>query len=129
MEEVKEKKLSKYINKAKRVLKDNEKIDHLLVSAKNKLSDLQSDNHKMNEFIENLKLFVNMIKDSVINRSIEFSWRTVLLLTAGLIYFITPLDLIPDFIPLLGFTDDVSVIYFIYQSLADDIESYKLTHK
>lgn len=33
-------------------------------------------------------------------------------------YFILPIDLIPDAIPLLGFTDDAAVLIFIIKQLS-----------
>ena len=36
--------------------------------------------------------------------------RAKAILLAALAYFIVPVDLIPDFLPLLGFTDDAAVI-------------------
>ncbi len=43
------------------------------------------------------------------------------LLIGGLGYFILPLDLIPDLIPVAGFADDLGVILTIIKSVADHI--------
>lgn len=40
----------------------------------------------------------------------------------GLGYFILPVDLIPDVIAGLGFTDDASVLFAIYNSIKDDLD-------
>jgi len=39
----------------------------------------------------------------------KFRWRAVLPLIASAIYGVAPIDLIPDLIPLLGWSDDVAV--------------------
>jgi uncharacterized membrane protein YkvA (DUF1232 family) len=44
--------------------------------------------------------------------------KAKLILTAALGYFILPLDFIPDFAPLLGFTDDVGVLLLILRQMA-----------
>lgn len=41
-----------------------------------------------------------------------------LLVMAALGYFILPLDLVPDFIPILGFTDDIGALVFALGKIA-----------
>ncbi|MBS82956.1 MAG: hypothetical protein CMD65_02345 [Gammaproteobacteria bacterium] len=43
----------------------------------------------------------------------------------ALLYFICPLDLIPDFIPFFGFLDDAGVISAAIKIYVNDIEIYK----
>ncbi len=126
MTDDKENVFSKYVNKASRTLKDSDRVSKLLEQTKNKLSDITKDNRKMREFVDIIKTFISMVKSSFSGAN-QFSWQTILLITAGLIYFITPIDLIPDFIPALGLSDDVSVIFFIYKSLKEDIDNYRHT--
>jgi uncharacterized membrane protein YkvA (DUF1232 family) len=40
-------------------------------------------------------------------------WTVKILPLAALLYLISPLDLIPDMIPVLGLTDDVAVVFFV----------------
>ena len=40
--------------------------------------------------------------------------KTKALIIGGLIYMISPIDLIPDIIPILGLTDDAGVLAMIY---------------
>jgi uncharacterized membrane protein YkvA (DUF1232 family) len=43
----------------------------------------------------------------------------------GLLYFIVPLDLIPDYIPLFGLLDDFAVLSAIINSLQDELAEYR----
>lgn len=43
----------------------------------------------------------------------------------ALLYFITPIDVIPDMIPVVGFLDDAGIIAAAIKLYADDIEPYK----
>ncbi|MFT6855732.1 MAG: uncharacterized membrane protein YkvA (DUF1232 family) [Cyclobacteriaceae bacterium] len=55
----------------------------------------------------------------------SFSYQTIVMFVFSLVYFITPIDLIPDFIPALGLTDDLSILYMVIKSAAIDIERYQ----
>ena len=37
-------------------------------------------------------------------------------------YFISPLDLIPDYIPILGLSDDAAVLMFAYYKIQNSID-------
>ena len=50
--------------------------------------------------------------------------RSIMIIIAGIIYFINPLDLIPDFILVVGLTDDVSVLLWIYNTLQKEIDKF-----
>ena len=43
----------------------------------------------------------------------------------GLLYFIVPLDLIPDYIPVVGLLDDFAVLSAIIHSLQDELTEYR----
>ena len=43
----------------------------------------------------------------------------------ALLYFITPIDIVPDIIPMVGFLDDAGVIAAAISLYAGDIEGYK----
>ncbi len=47
-------------------------------------------------------------------RSPEVSWEQKSIILGALGYFILPIDLIPDFIPVAGFTDDLSALLAAY---------------
>lgn len=51
-------------------------------------------------------------------KSDEVPLKAKLILSAALGYFILPIDFIPDFAPLLGFTDDLGVLLLILRQMA-----------
>ncbi|MBL7873472.1 MAG: DUF1232 domain-containing protein [Cyclobacteriaceae bacterium] len=51
--------------------------------------------------------------------------RVTIILLAAVIYFINPIDLIPDFIPGLGLTDDLAVLTWVYRIAADELERFE----
>ena len=50
---------------------------------------------------------------------------TLIYLIAAILYFLNPLDVIPDMILALGFLDDFTVISFVYGKIAEEIEKYR----
>lgn len=52
------------------------------------------------------------------------SWKSKALAIGSLVYLISPLDAIPDVIPLLGLTDDVGVIVATMVILANELKKY-----
>lgn len=46
------------------------------------------------------------------------------MIIGSLLYFLMPLDLIPDFIPVTGFADDISIIFLVFNSINEDIEAF-----
>lgn len=45
---------------------------------------------------------------------------------AALVYLLSPVDAIPDPIPLVGLTDDVGVLTLAFAKLATDLKKYLL---
>lgn len=51
-------------------------------------------------------------------------WYRKSIVIAALIYFLTPIDAIPDFTPFFGFLDDMGVIAFTIKFLGKEIQRY-----
>lgn len=124
-EEKEPKNFDKYKAKAKRLLEDESKVKSLIDMAGDKLAHIMSNSDKMSEFSDHVKLAIRMIRAYVSGEYRELPWRTLIILVAGILYFVTPLDLIPDFIPALGFVDDISVIFWIFKSFSEDLEKFE----
>jgi len=116
--------LNKYIERAKKIIEDSSKFQKIADETTEKFHKLENGDNKIQELIRHLKLFIKMVKYHFNGKYRSFSPKSLLLIIAGLIYFITPIDLIPDLIPALGFTDDISVIYFVYKSVKKDIDKF-----
>lgn len=52
-------------------------------------------------------------------------WKTVFFVVAGLLYFVTPADLIPDFILGTGFLDDAVVVAYVMKAIRDDLARFE----
>jgi len=48
----------------------------------------------------------------------------MVLVTVGILYFVMPIDLIPDFIPVVGFVDDAGVIWAVVKQIKTDLDNF-----
>lgn len=58
-----------------------------------------------------------------------FPARSLLLLVAGLLYFVWPLDLAPDALPIIGWFDDVTLLAFVIRSIRIDLDAFQKWEK
>ena len=54
----------------------------------------------------------------------EISPRKLALMAAGLAYVVSPLDVVPDFVP-LGFLDDVIVLGLLLRSVKSEVDTFR----
>jgi len=54
----------------------------------------------------------------------DVSWHRKSIVVGALIYFITPIDAIPDIAPLIGYLDDLGVITALIKYLGNELTSF-----
>lgn len=54
------------------------------------------------------------------------SVRTLASCATALLYILSPVDMIPDFIPGIGVIDDAAVLMFLLHSLAEDLAAFRV---
>lgn len=53
------------------------------------------------------------------------SWKTIAVALGALIYFVAPIDGMPDFIPFVGYVDDAFVIAWVLRRLRTELEAFR----
>jgi uncharacterized membrane protein YkvA (DUF1232 family) len=109
-------------NKAEELLKDKEKTKEKINEAFEKASK-----HKgsLGEAWNYLQLFFSISRDYIGGKYKEIPTGTIISIIAAIIYFVSPIDLIPDFIPGVGLIDDVLIIGLVINSFKVDLEKYE----
>jgi len=69
-------------------------------------------------FARDILALVNYMRDSSV------SWHRKAIVVAALVYFISPIDTIPDLIPLFGYLDDLGVITALLKFLGSELIPY-----
>ena len=115
--------------KARAVLHDQERVSKLLETSKEKISNLELGENELKGILAYIKTFIRMLRAFKSGQYQAVPWVTILMIAAALIYFVTPLDLIPDFIPVTGFVDDFSLIMAIFSRFKEDIVAFQAWEK
>jgi uncharacterized membrane protein YkvA (DUF1232 family) len=74
--------------------------------------------------VRQAKLLFQMVRDFYNNKYVDVPWRTIGIAAAAVLYFLSPVDAIPDIFPLIGFTDDAAVLAMTVASLRADLQNY-----
>ena len=102
--------------------KQKEKVSELIAGVGNKISSV-GDNPRVKKLIEPVSVFIRMIK-AHFSGAHKMTNSTLGLVLLALVYFVSPIDIIPDFLGFFGFADDLSVVLAIYAKVKDEIEDF-----
>src|SRR5690606_13153178 len=87
------------------------------------ISIAQQKASKLGKSAADFNLMISMIKDTISGKYKMNPWSMSIII-GTIIYVISPLDAIPDIIPILGWLDDVSIVGFAISKLFEEIERY-----
>jgi uncharacterized membrane protein YkvA (DUF1232 family) len=54
----------------------------------------------------------------------RLSWESLISVIVAIAYFVSPLDLIPDFLPGIGYLDDAMIVRFVYCSVKAEFDRF-----
>jgi len=117
--------LDRLKRRAEKIVTDHDALRELLEKARKKMEGAEKDDSLMQKLMEYLKLISRMLGNYLNGKYNETPWQTIVMMIAGLLYFITPLDAIPDFIPVAGFLDDATVLVWLGKCFREDLANYK----
>ncbi len=112
--------LEKNYSKAEKVIKDKQKFDKLIVRAEKKLKNIP----KIGEKLAYIPIFIQMMKSYFTKEYTDLPLGTVIAIISTLIYLVSPVDLIPDFIPGLGYIDDAAVVMACLKLVESDVKEF-----
>ena len=74
--------------------------------------------------LEQAKTLIRMVGATLSGRYKGLSKGNLILITTAVLYFLSPLDLIPDAIPFIGFVDDIAIIGWVLNSLGEELDKF-----
>ncbi|HEY3429559.1 MAG TPA: YkvA family protein [Cyclobacteriaceae bacterium] len=112
------------LNSAARLSGNKGRITLLLGRLGKKMKTVNWNHVSISTAKEKLSVFSRMAQAYVSGKYRSIPWKTVMTILAAIIYFLNPLDLIPDFLPLMGLTDDFGVLVWVYNSVSSEINKF-----
>jgi uncharacterized membrane protein YkvA (DUF1232 family) len=112
-----------FTKKAEELLKNKEKTR---TNIQNALKNATANKGALTAVWDKLHLLLSFAKDYSQGNYTHVPTGSIIAVFASLVYFVSPLDFIPDFIFGLGFIDDVYILTLVYKQVAKDLEKYKL---
>jgi uncharacterized membrane protein YkvA (DUF1232 family) len=77
------------------------------------------------KYKDKLILMFQFLKDVKQKKYPETPWKTLAAMIFAVLYILNPLDIIPDFVPFLGYIDDLTVFGFVLKLINEDLSSYE----
>jgi len=110
-----QKKAEQLVDNPKRLEALVKKITPKALANKNMLAEIWNDLH----------LLLSLTKSWYKGEYRQISKKTMIIITASFLYFLSPIDLIPDFIFGLGILDDAIVLKYVISTLDKELRQYK----
>ena len=75
---------------------------------------------------DKFELMINYISDIFTGKYKTFDKTAVIIVIAALLYVVTPIDVIPDFIIGIGWIDDIAILGYAFDKLSSELDKYSL---
>lgn len=111
---------------AERIISSDTKVSKLLDEVFLKIGEATESFYKTQDSIIAL---TRMVRSWAKGDYRNISTQSIIAVVAALIYFVNPLDLIPDFIPVIGQIDDILIIGYLIKTVNKEIERFMAWEK
>ncbi len=114
-----------FIERATKLLGRPFKVVTVLNEVATKLADAESKNNKFQQLFDVAQTLVRLVRRYASGEYRQISITTIVSGLAVLLYVLSPIDLIPDFIPVVGFLDDLSLISWFVVKFQGEITRFR----
>lgn len=106
---------------AEEMLKDKDKVEAFLQDVEKFLASIP----KVGDALSDVPVLISLVRSYIKKEYIDIPLLSIILIVSALIYIFTPIDIIPDSIPGIGFLDDAAVIAILSKWLDNQIDDYR----
>jgi uncharacterized membrane protein YkvA (DUF1232 family) len=99
-----------------------EKLQFLVREALQKTSGM--DTRVFKEVWVYLLAMFRLLKAYATQRYSAIPWESLVSIIVAVAYFVSPMDLIPDFVPGVGYLDDAMIVRFVYRGVKADLARF-----
>ncbi len=111
------------IRRARTLIKDREESGQMVQNVRAKLQkdDIQE---ALKGFLDRIQALIRLADQYRLGNYRDISKKSMVLVIAGLLYFLSPIDAIPDIIAGLGLVDDLAIISYVWKTVNNEIEQF-----
>jgi uncharacterized membrane protein YkvA (DUF1232 family) len=113
---------ARFEREAEDVVGDPERVRSVVQSAFDKLAKYRSEIGKIGA---DLPILLRLARAWVSGEYRRVPVKSIVMILAAALYFVNPLDLIPDFLPVIGYVDDAAVVGYVLKSLQRELELFR----
>ena len=113
------------LQKATKLFGKPAKVGFVLRDAYQKLVDTKSNKSGFDQIREVMMSFIRLVRAYIRGDYRNIATKSIIIGIATLLYVVTPLDLVPDFIPVLGFADDISLMAWFINTFQSELTKYR----
>ncbi len=110
------------VRAAETIVADAKKLTQVLEEGVKKMNAHSS---ALTAVFADLQLIVRLVRAWMKGDYRDVSNKTLVILVGALLYFLMPIDAIPDFIPGVGFLDDAGVIAMALAAAQTEIDKFR----
>lgn len=113
-------------NKVYAMLEDDVKISDTIEKAEGLIKKFPGGRFDdVADKLEDIRIYVLMLRDYLYKEYTDISKKSLALILFGVLYTVSPIDLIPDSLGLIGLVDDAAVWKLVTKNLDDEVDKYK----
>ena len=113
---------------AESLLKDKDKLEKFLIELEEKLKKIP----KVGEHLSYVPTLISMVRSYINKEYTDISLPAIVLTVSALIYVLSPIDIIPDTVPVIGYLDDGIIMMVCLTYIEVEVKDYiewRKTHK
>ena len=97
-----------------------------ILKEEEKLKEKLKESSHLERFTTDVTLFICLVRDYSNGSYRKVPYKSIAAVVAGLVYILNPIDIIPDFIPVIGYIDDAIIIAFCLKMVEKDLQTYQV---
>ena len=117
--------LEKRYVSAEELLRDHDKVEEFLLRLELKFKEIP----KIGDKLAHIPIMVSLVRSYIKKQYTDIPIGSIIAIIGALLYFVSPIDLIPDGIPGVGYFDDAAVVVVCWKFVEVDVDKYQKWRK
>jgi uncharacterized membrane protein YkvA (DUF1232 family) len=116
---------SVFLNRAGKLLGRPFRAVLVLNEVASKLASKDSGDNKFKQVFDVARTLIRLVRNYISGSYRQVDTTTIVSGLAVLLYILSPIDLVPDFVPIVGFLDDLALISWFIEKFQGEISRFR----